>query len=70
LVDGESIASTTFVFSPVDPNSSETLSRLTLAEPLPGFRIELVEIDAEGLLVLADPCCDGFVYRFSRLGGS
>lgn len=70
LVDGESVAVTTFTFSPADPDDNETLSRLNLADPLPGFGIRFVGIDLNGELVLADPCCDGFIYRFSRVGGS
>jgi hypothetical protein len=65
IVDGVSIASTTFTFSSADLDGGETRSRMTLAQPLPGFGTQFVEIDTNGDLLLADPCCDGFVHRFT-----
>lgn len=53
-----------------DIEDGQTLSRMTFAEPLPGFEAGFVGIDANGQMLLVDPCCDGFAHRFSRAGGS
>jgi len=66
--DGEVAASTTFIFIAPDREDGEELATLLLDEPLMSFESEFVGVDIEGNLVLADPCCDGFVHTFSPVG--
>ena len=61
---------TTFEFVPATGDGSEAQSaRLLYSEPLTGFDEQGVDITTEGgliLLVLTDPCCDGFTYEWRR----
>jgi len=65
--DGELVAATTFTFVAADPEDGEQLSTMFFQNPLLAFDSEFVGLDIEGNLVLADPCCDGFVHTFRRL---
>ncbi|HIF56033.1 MAG: hypothetical protein ABGY10_00425 [bacterium] len=35
-------------------------------EPIFGFSSQSIRFDGEETLILTDPCCDGFTYRFRR----
>jgi hypothetical protein len=35
-------------------------------EPIFGFSSQSIRFDEEETLILTDPCCDGFTYRFRR----
>ena len=39
---------------------------LSYEEPLMGFETQTATFPDDETLVLVDPCCDGFVYRFTR----
>ncbi len=66
LRDGQTEASTTFEFVPeTEVGSAVRSAQLLYAQPLMGFPEQWVVITVEGVLVLSDPCCDGFSYEWS-----
>ena len=65
--DGQTEVLTTFEFMPeMEAGSAARSAQLIYALPLLGFSEQWVEITEEGLLVLVDSCCDGFVYEWRR----
>lgn len=67
LRDGQSEVSTTFEFVPeTDAGSAVRSAQLLYAVPLLGFPEQWVLITIEGVLVLTDPCCDGFTYEWQQ----
>ncbi len=65
LIQAEQIqVATTLEFVP--ENGTEP-AQLRYALPLLGVTQQTVEFNAEGNLVLTDPCCDGFAYVWRRL---
>ena len=60
---GSPAASTTYRL--VVPEDGGAM-RIEYEEPLFGFDSQEVSFDGDDLM-LTDPCCDGFVYRFRRL---
>ncbi len=63
LRDGQIQVSTTFEFVPeTEAGSAVRSAQLLYAQPLLGFPEQWVLITIEGVLVLTDPCCDGFAY--------
>lgn len=65
LRDGQTEGSTTFEFVPVtEADGGVRSGQLLYARPLMGFPEQGVLITVEGVLVLSDPCCDGFMYEW------
>ena len=65
--DGVLEGGTTFEFVPAtDDGSVIGSAQLLYAQALTGFDEQGVEITETGHLVLTDPCCDGFVFEWSR----
>ncbi len=65
LRDGQAEVSTTFEFVPeTEAGSAVRSAQLLYAIPLMGFPEQWVLITVEGVLVLSDPCCDGFTYEW------
>ena len=51
----------------MDEGSAVHPAQLVYAQALMGFDTQRIEIDESGDLVLTDPCCDGFVFEWSRV---
>lgn len=67
LRDGQTEVSTTFEFVPeTEAGSTVRSAQLIYALPLMGFPEQWVLITVEGVLVLSDPCCDGFIYEWRQ----
>jgi hypothetical protein len=67
LRDGRTKVSTTFDFVPVtEADGGVRSGQLLYTLPLMGFPKQSVLISVEGVLVLADPCCDGFTYEWRQ----
>lgn len=65
LRNGETEVSTTFRFEPGTADLPIVSSgRFLYERPLLGFPDQSVLITIEGVLVLTDPCCDGFAYEW------
>ncbi len=66
--DGVSERVTSFEFLPAQDLVDLFVSpRLRYSDPIFGFEEQAVGFDLEGGLVLIDPCCDGFVYTWTRV---
>ena len=48
------------------PGPDEGALEIRYDEPLMGFEVQTATFPSAGDLVLTDPCCDGFVYRYVR----
>lgn len=68
LRNGEPEVATTFRFEPETADAPIVSSgRLLYETPLLGFPEQSVLITIEGVLVLTDPCCDGFAYEWAEV---
>ncbi len=66
--DGVSERVASFELLPAQDLVDEFVShRLRYSDPIFGFEEQAVGFDLEGGLVLIDPCCDGFVYTWTRV---
>jgi len=49
------------------PTTEDDTFSILYDEPLLGFDSQTASLDGPDTLILADACCDGFVYRFERI---
>ncbi len=63
--DGQEDATTTYR---VDPSPGDDTVRVVYTEPVLGVATQEVRFEGDDTLLLVDPCCDGFTYRFRRAG--
>ena len=61
--DGVLAAATTYVTELAADGGSPVVR---YGQSLHGFEVQTVAFDGDDVLVLIDPCCDGFTFRFSR----
>jgi|GEM_PF-1301271 len=70
LVENDRVhTATTFLLLPArDPGGTFVQARLRYGTRLMGRTEQFAGFDPDGALILTDPCCDGFVYRWVRVG--